>query len=106
MPFHSVLPDCGAYPSLDDPRNGPCHGLISAGERPVCLQTSLIEAKLDEIADVAGRLIHGQISYEEAMTDHLARVDSHPGVSRFSFFDGRESLMQSPIPLAGSGGRL
>ncbi len=97
-PFHSVLPDCGSYPTLNDDET-PCGQRIGASQPPLCMER-LVE-KQDEIVDAAGTLLNDALSFDEALARHLERVDRHPGRKRFFFFDGRENLQGThPLPTA------
>lgn len=73
VPFYSVLPDISRFP---------CYTLMAAdpplvdddGPRTPSMSHDRILGDLDEIVDATARLVEQRLAYDEALTDHFARI--------------------------------
>lgn len=80
VPFRSILPDTGRYPSFSqfDPVSTVIDG--AEGPRTPSMSRARIEGDLDRIVDAAGELISGSLSYEQALQDYFpALLAAHHG---------------------------
>lgn len=91
VPFYSVLPDIERFPCYtpilgDGTLDGP-ELVEDEGPRSPSMCAERIEADLPELLDGAARLLHGELDFEQAMTEHFARLSR--------LYRGRHELMYS-----------
>gem|GEM_PF-622993 len=70
LPFYSVLPNCGSYPSGRNKENG-CGKLLAEGKQSLCVSDDLLKKKIPEIVKGANLLLDKEFTYEKALQLHL-----------------------------------
>lgn len=73
LPFYSVLPNCGSYPSGSNKENG-CGKLLAEGKQSLCVSDDLLKEKIPEIVKGANLLLDKEFTYEEALHLHLRKI--------------------------------
>ena len=93
IPFYSVLPECGWYPSTNETKEG-CGKLLSEDKKSICTTDAFLEKKIPEIVYGAKLLLDKNFTYSQAVKIHLDKIKEHYDISKFFFFGGMEGLIQ------------
>jgi hypothetical protein len=81
VPFHSVLPDRNRYPCFAWNDELPLlEDTDGEGSRTPAMSRARIEEDLPEMIEYAGRLVHGEVDYEQALAEYFPRLlDAYDG---------------------------
>lgn len=90
IPFYSVLPDCGSYPSKE--KNNICGKLLSENKKSLCVTDENLEKKIPEIVHGAKLLFDETYTYERAMREHLEKINTNYDHREFFFFGGLDAV--------------
>ncbi|QQR50550.1 hypothetical protein IPF86_01360 [Candidatus Nomurabacteria bacterium] len=91
MPFYSVLPECGSYPSLMD-NDKKCNILLNKNKKALCVSDKLIQDKIPEIVKGVKLLLNKSFTYDKAIALHLNRIKKDYDIKRFFFFGGIQGI--------------
>jgi len=91
LPFYSVLPKCGSYPSMMD-KDKKCNKLLDKGKKAICVSDELLEKKISEIVKGAKLLLDKNFTYDKAVALHLKKIKKDYDIKRFFFFGGIEGI--------------
>lgn len=102
IPFYSILPECGYYPSQNETKKG-CGKLLSEDKKSICMQDSLLRNKIPEIIKGAKLLLSKEFTYRKAINLHLNKIKKPPyDPKRFFFFDGIKGLLRTKKIIIGT----
>ncbi len=94
IPFYSVLPECGSYPALGDHDKG-CGKLLGDNQKALCMTDALLKKKIPEIVHGAQLLLDTNYSYEQAIREHIDKINTYYDRSRFFFFGGIDVVLHN-----------
>jgi len=87
IPFYSVLPECGSYPSIGKSEKG-CGKLLQENKKALCVSDGLLEKKIPEIVKGARLLLDKKFTYDKAIKLHLQKIRKGYDIKKFFFFGG------------------
>jgi hypothetical protein len=90
LPFYSVLPNCGSYPSKRNKEAG-CGKLLAEGKQSLCVSDELLKKKIPDIVKGASLLLDKEFTYEEALKLHLKKIKKDYDPKMFKFFGMAEN---------------
>lgn len=91
LPFYSVLPKCGSYPSKMD-KNKKCNKLLDKNKKAICVSDKLLKKKIPEIVKGAELLLDKDFTYDKAIALHLKKIRKDYDIKRFFFFGGIKGI--------------
>ncbi len=92
IPFYSVLPDCGWYPSAGEIKKG-CGKVLWSGKKSICMKDAALRKKIPEIVRGAILLLDPKFKYPKAVKIHLKNLKKKH-IKNAYFLDGVEGLMR------------
>jgi hypothetical protein len=90
LPFYSVLPDCGHYPSQLKTQKG-CGRLLRRGKKALCMRDEALRKKVSEIVHGAELLLDSHFTYKKAVLLHLKNLKKKH-IHNPYFLDGLKGL--------------
>lgn len=92
LPFYSVLPKCGSYPSIGSDETA-CGKLLKENKKAICVSEELLESEIPEIIEGTKLLLDKSFTYEKAIALHLKKIQEGFDMRRFFFFGGIDSVL-------------